>query len=116
MASRETATGLIMFAVGVNLFNVGLQLGNLLGKNSEHAEDRVRDIQTYHEQVYEELEPTYHGLGKLVLNDENDTFEFHIAPEGEKPQTCAGEYKVVDNAATLTGNIACTTTVKAGGN
>ena len=105
-----------MFAVGINLFNIGMFVGRMAGESRANAPERVEHIQLHNAQIHEQLAPDYSTLGQLVLNDETDTFEFHISPEGEKPQTCSGEYKVVDNAAKLTGNIACTTTVKAGGN
>lgn len=114
--SMAAPVALLGLAAGINLFNIGLILGKSIGENNANAPDRIHDVKTHNAQIYKELEPTYQGLGHLVLNDETDTFEFHVSPEGEKPQTCSGEYKVVDNTAKLTGNIACTTTVKAGGN
>lgn len=116
MSSKEGIAGGVALVLGLNLFNFGLQLGRIIGENSADATDRVRDVQAHHAQVYEQLEPTYHGLGQLVLNDETDTFEFHITPEGEKPQTCEGDYKVTDGMAKATGAIACTTQTKVGGN
>lgn len=116
MASKEVVPALLITALGINLFNFGFQIGNITGKNSEDADARIRDIQARNAQVYEQLEPTYHGLGQLVLNDETDTFEFHVTPEGEQPQVCEGSYSISDGIARATGNIACTTQTKVGGN
>ena len=116
MSSKEGVPGFLLFAVGINLFNMGFQIGNLVGKNTEDADARIRATQANNAQIYEQLEPTYNGLGRLVLNDETDTFEFHVTPEGEKPQTCEGDYKVTDGIAKATGNIACTIETKVGVN
>lgn len=116
MSSREGATGLLALAAGISLFNIGFQLGNVLGRHTENTDSRIRDVQAFNTQVYEQLQPDYNGLGRLVLNDETDTFEFQVTPEGRKSQTCEGDYQVTDGIAKVTGNIACTTTVKVGGN
>ena len=80
------------------------------------ARQRVFDVQEHNAQLHEELGEEYPGLGQLILNDETDTYEFHLTPEGEQPQVCEGEYRVTDGVAQLTGDIACTTTVAVGEN
>lgn len=116
MASKEGMSGILVFAVGINLFNIGMFIGRNIGESQADASDRIEDIQAYNSHVYEQLEPGYNGLGRLVLNDETDTFEFRVSPEGEQPQTCQGEYEVTDGSATVVGQIACTTTTEVGGN
>lgn len=116
MASKEGASGLLMFAVGINLFNVGVWIGRTIGKDRANTPERVEHVQEHNAQIYEQLDRDYDGIGRLILNDETDTYEFHLTPEGEQPQVCEGEYQVTDSVAQLTGDIACTTTVAVGEN
>jgi hypothetical protein len=107
---------------GFGLISIGLAggLGGLLGGVMADArantEPRIAQIQLHNAEVYQLLEPTYGGLGRLVLNDETDTFEFHVMSGDGQSQICQGEYEVTDGAARVTGDIACTTTTKVGGN
>ncbi len=103
----------------ISLGLVGAVSGIVVGAITEariNAEPRIAQIQLHNAQVEQQLTTTYGGVGRLVLNDETDTFEFHITPEGEQPQVCEGSYTVTDGTARATGNIACTTQTKVGGN
>lgn len=111
--SHESSGGFLAAAL---IANATFQIGMLIGRTVENANNRVQEVQAHNAQIYEQLKPTYNGLGRLVLNDETDTFEFHITPEGKKPQVCEGSYHVSDGTARATGNIACTTQAKVGGN
>lgn len=95
-------------AVVVNSCNVGVQIGKALERSEIDAEDRLEQIQTHNRQLEDQLIPSYQGLGRLSLNDENNTFEFHIDSSDLPDQTCSGEYKVVNNNAQAVGEIACT--------
>ncbi len=109
--------GISIAALGINLFNLGMIVGRNIEEDAINAPNRLRDIQAHNTQVYEQLKPDYNGLGRLVLNDETNTFEFRISPEGEQAQTCAGEYQVNDAGnASVVGQIACTTTTEVSGN
>ena len=80
----------------------------------QETESRLLDIQQHSAQIYEELASGYTAseLGQLILNDETDTYDFHLAPEGTEPMVCTGEYSVTDGVAEITGTIACTTTTE----
>jgi hypothetical protein len=94
---------------------VGAATGFFVGAITEariNAEPRIAQVQLHNAEVKQQLTPMYGDVGRLVLNDETDTFEFHISPEGEEPQTCEGEYEVTDDNAKIVGQIACTTTTE----
>jgi hypothetical protein len=103
----------------ISLGLVGAVTGLFVGAITEariNADQRIAQVQLHNAEVYQQLIPTHGNVGRLVLNDETDTFEFRVSPEGEQPQTCQGEYEVTDGSATVVGQIACTTTTEVGGN
>lgn len=108
---RESLVGpmLMGFALGINL-------GNLLHIALDDSADRVAEVQTHNEQLQKQLIPTYKGLGHLVLDDEKDTFVFHIDSTEFPDQTCSGKYKVEEHRAVAVGSIACTEEHKIEGN
>lgn len=77
--------------------------------------ERIKTVQEHSAQLSDQLEHDFPGMGRLLLNDETNTYEFRVAPEGEQPQTCEGTYEVADGNAQAVGTIACTTTTKLGG-
>lgn len=77
--------------------------------------ERIEVVQEHNAQLLDQLEPDFPGMGRLILNDETDTFEFHVASENQPPQVCKGDYEVVEAKAKTAGDIACTTTVTLGG-
>jgi hypothetical protein len=114
--ARESITPVLVLAgaLGLNMLNIGLVLGEALGENRANAPERVEDVQQHNAQIYEQLASDYTDgdLGRLILNDETDTYEFHLTPESTEPQVCTGEYSVTDGVAEITGTIACTTTTE----
>lgn len=96
-------------------FNAGMWLMVGLHSCGDNSAERLADVQEHNAQLLDELRPDFPSMGRLVLNDKTDTFEFHVASEGEQTQTCAGEYEVVENKAQVAGDIACTSTVTLGG-
>lgn len=90
---------------------------SFIGKSCELQEvpERIEHIQEHNAQLQEELEPEFSDMDRLILNDETDTYEFRVAPEGEQPQTCEGSYEVVKDVAQASGDIVCKTTVTLGG-
>lgn len=97
-------------------FALGLNLGNLIHVLVDRSGDRVEEVQAHNEQLREQLTPTYKGLGHLVLDDEKDTFVFHIDSAEYPDQVCSGKYKVEDQHAVAVGSIACTEEHKIAGN
>lgn len=77
--------------------------------------ERIEAVQEHNAQLLDELEPDFPGMGRLILNDETDTFEFHVASEGKEKQTCTGSYEVTEANAQPIGDVACTETITLGG-
>lgn len=110
IAGFSTAAVLVSLAAAALGIHTGVKTDN-----------RLHDIQQHNAQIYEDLTTRYTPaeLGQLILNDETDTYELHLTPEGKQPQVCEGDYSVTDGVAEITGTIACTTTTEvteAGGN
>lgn len=81
----------------------------------DKANERIEQVQEHNAQLLDELEPDFPGMGRLVLNDETDTFEFHVTSKSEQAQTCSGDYEVTENTARPVGDIACTSMVQLDG-
>ncbi len=100
---RESLVGPVLMGMAL-----GINLGNILHIIVDDSDERVAEVQAHNEQLQRQLIPTYKGLGHLVLDDEKDTFVFHIDSTEYPSQTCSGEYKVEDGHAVAVGSIACT--------
>lgn len=108
---RESLVGPMLMG-----FALGLNLGNVLHIALDDGDDRVVEVQAHNEQLQKQLIPTYKGLGHLVLDDEKNTFVFHIDSAEYPDQSCSGKYKVQDHHAVAVGAIACTEEHKLEGN
>ncbi|MCA9331605.1 hypothetical protein KC968_01545 [Candidatus Saccharibacteria bacterium] len=97
--------------IATTLFNMGI---NVIRSNSEDR--RVEAIQEHNAQIEQELSHDFPGMGRLVLNDETDTFEFHVSRE-QSSLNCVGEYAIdEDGEASVTEKVTCSETIALGRN
>lgn len=98
-------TGLALL---INSCNVGVHIGKAIERSEIDADRRLEQIQSHNRQIENQLIPTYMGLGNLILNDEDNTFEFRIDSTDYPDQRCTGEFEVQKNTAKAVGDVACT--------
>ena len=106
---RPLTVGLI---AGACLFNAA-NISNLITREVEEgqADDRVEKVQEQNEQLRENLlEVTPNIVGRLVLNDEAQEFDFQSQTQNGQAETCSGEYEIKDGTAVAVGDLACTQT------
>ncbi len=88
-------------------FNAGLLVMSGLVYLVNDSDERVANIQEHNMQIEDSLERDFPGMGSLILNDDTDTFEFHVDRKGES-LTCNGEYSVSNEGiAKPTGEVTC---------
>lgn len=93
-------------------FNAGMWLMIGLQSCTDDSTERVADIQEHNMQLEDSLERDFPGMGRLILNDDTDTFEFHVDSKDES-LTCKGEYSVnEEEIARPVGNVTCSQTIK----
>ena len=84
--------------------------GGIIRDNDHQSEanERVRQVQEHNLQIDNQLKHDFPGMGRLILNDKTDTYEFHLpSSETEPQQTCEGTYQVKDQKALPIGDITC---------
>lgn len=97
-------------------FNAGIWF--MLGMHActDDSTERVTAVQEHNVQIESQLSHDFPGIGRLVLNDESDTYEFHVDENGTD-RTCSGEYSVNDQGnAKPAGEIVCRETIAIGHN
>jgi hypothetical protein len=103
----ERRNGPSSITMGLLCFSLGMNLTNFIRTATDNADERVRDIQTRNEQLYDQLSETHESLGSLVLNDEKDSFTFVLSQGTDLEQTCEGSYEISNNTAVAIGDIVC---------
>lgn len=98
-------------AITASLLSLGL---GVVG--SRHEDQRVKEIQEHNAQIEKQLEHDFPSMGRLVLNPETDTFEFHVSRE-QSSLNCTGEYSVSENGeASVADDVTCSETIALGKN
>ncbi|MCA9332625.1 hypothetical protein KDA00_02010 [Candidatus Saccharibacteria bacterium] len=103
--------GLIFWLTG---FSAGISLCNLGHILADDSDSRVEKIQTYNEQIFEQLSDDQEGVQNLVLHDWSNSYSFTVSQEGQADQVCEGSYEVNNNVAVAIGDIACTVSTPIG--
>lgn len=107
---KKISVGLLAFSAGM-WTSIGVR-----SCADETTKERIADIQEHNAQIEEQLEHDFPGIGRLVLNDETDTFEFHVSRE-QSSQTCTGKYSVGENReASVADDVTCSETIALGKN
>lgn len=97
-------------------FNAGIWLMLGLHACEDDTAERVAAVQEHNVQIESQLSHTFPELGRLVLNDESNTFEFHVDEHGTD-RTCSGKYSVNDKEkAEPAKKIICRETIEIGHN
>jgi hypothetical protein len=90
------------------LFNIGITIGRAI----DNPDGKVREAQIENAQLAEQLGHDQRAVGGLILDLEENTFSFKSSdPVTGVPETCTGKFTEHDNAATLSGTLACTQVV-----
>lgn len=105
--SERYSDGGRAFAAVLAGIAVGFNIGNVVRLAFDNSDDRVRAVQAYNRELYDQLATKDRVVLDLTLNDEEHRFVFHNEAEG----ACTGEYKVHADIAEVVGPLACTHTV-----
>ena len=103
--SRSNETAAALAGVG-SLFLISFILGNAVGRAVDNGDERVRQVQEYNHELYDQLAAS-RSVGNLILNDQDNTFSFQNEADG----SCTGKYEVQHHTATVVGPLACTHTL-----
>jgi hypothetical protein len=88
------------------IFLLSFIIGNAVGRAVDNGDERVRQVQEYNHELYDQLAAS-RAVGHLILNDKEHTFSFQNEADGN----CAGKYEVHHNLAAVVGPLACTHTL-----
>lgn len=107
---KKISVGLLAFSAGM-WTSIGVR-----SCADETIKERITDVQVHNAQIAQELSHDFPGMGRLVLNDETDTFEFHVSRE-QSSLNCTGEYTVGENGeASVAEDVTCSETIALGKN
>lgn len=101
------------FWVGYGVATVAITASRLIF-GSGGGEVNPEDIQRHNSQIEQVVSDRLEAPEDLILDGKDKTFEFTISQEGQPEQSCSGEYTVTEDVASITGEIACTTTIQIG--
>lgn len=80
------------------------------------ASDRLKEVQVQNGQIREQLTPNFNQIGSLIIDSSDHSFSFSTVSPARQPETCVGHYVVKNDAANISGALACTRSVSISGN
>lgn len=92
---------------------VGALIGSGIQQSSDNVDGRVAEIQTYNNQLQNQLEVGSRVVAHLSLTNDGDrTYTFDSVNSIGQKEVCTGDYDVQkDDTARLVGSMACTVTM-----
>ena len=106
--SGERIPFIFAAVLAASAYSIGDLVGYNFGKEDANANGRVERVQAYNEELEHQLVVGGRVVAHLRVDDTAKDFRFQTVNLGGQRERCSGQYKLRNNVATATGNLACT--------